>query len=762
MKNKFLLFGALFSISSLFAQTDIDDARNFPVGATVTINGVSSDGGELGPIRYIQDETGGLPIYGGSSVGGVNRGDSVTVTGVVKDFSGLLEIDPITSLTNHGPATQIDAWNINIVDLGNAYEGRLVQIDDVTFLQAGGTFANSTNYDFTDGTNTGTIRINSGTGMAGQTIPSGAQTIVGLLSEYNGLFQLLPRDINDVYGYSAPDKKIEVVVDGTPVLDGTTIQIGTTASTSLELKNLGVNDLTVSGLTFTGNASADYTTTVSAGAIAGGGSTTGAIDFSTAANGSRISTLEIASNDPNVPVFTLNLYGIGADNLATEPANGPSNLMFSNVEAYTMNVGFDASTDAEAYLVVWKEGSAPTGTPTDGTAYMRGDVVGDGKVAYVGTSNTFTPRGIRAELDYYYTVYAMNGFGNYVNYNQVDVIDGNQMSTGSNIGNYYGTISTASTTLTDDLTALINNHDYSSYFLFKTLMMDGFEAQDTVNGESYVTCVYSGERKVYSGSFDWTATGYSREHTYAHSWMPTYPANGQPEELEYADYHNLYPTNLNDANTPRSNLPFGEIEGTPIFEFLDGARGTNANGAMVYEPRDEQKGNLARSIFYMTTAYNGANGTGDNWGMPSNQDQEVLKNWHFTDLPDSYEIARHELIYSIQNNRNPYIDSVDFACYVDFHDVTYITEGCELGLSTDFVENNLSIFPNPSNETVYVQLNSVQIDVVEVMDMTGRKVGSFTTENQFVKVDVSTLNSGTYLLNINTEKGNLVERIIVQ
>jgi hypothetical protein len=285
---------------------------------------------------------------------------------------------------------------------------------------------------------------------------------------------------------------------------------------------------------------------------------------------------------------------------------------------------------------------------------------------------------------------------------------------------------------------------------------------DTIGGESYITCVYSGERKVYSGPFDWTATGYSREHTYAHSWFPTNPANGTPEELEYADYHNLYPTNLNSANIPRSNLPFGEIVGTPAFTYLEGSRGQNANGSLVYEPRDAQKGNLARSIFYMATAYNGANGTGDNWSIPSNQDQDVLKNWHFTDLPDSYEIARHELIYSVQDNRNPYIDSVDFACYVDFNSMSYNSAGCELGLTTEFVENNLSVFPNPSNEIVYVQLNGIDITAVDVKDMTGRTVGTFTSSTQFVEVDVTNFKAGTYLLNINTEKGNLVERIIVQ
>lgn len=762
MKNNLLFFGALFSMTTLFGQATIDDARNFPVGATVTVKGVSSHGSEFGPIRYIQDETGGIPIYG-SAANGVNRGDSVIVTGTIKDFSGLIEIDPISSLTSHGAGTEVGPWNINIVDLGNTYEGRLVRLDNVTFAQAGSAFASSTNYTFTDGVNSGAIRINGGTGIAGQTIPGGAQTIVGLLSEYNGLFQLLPRNINDIFGYSAPDKKIEVLVNGTPVLDGAIIQIGTSASTSIELKNIGVNDLTVSGVTTAGPAMTDYATSITPGPIAGGGSVTDSINFTTSSNGSRTATLSIASNDPNVPVFTLNLYGIGVDNLATEPTNGASNISFVNVEAYGMSVEYDASADADGYIVVWNNGSAPTTAPTDGVEYQRGDMVGNSKVAYIGSSSTFKPRGIRADVDYHYAVYAYNGYGVYTNYYQTGALVGNQMSGGEAIANYYDGISSSDPDLIENLTALINPHTVSSYFMYKGLMMDNFEIRDTTGGDSYVVCCYSGERKVFSGAFDWTATGYSREHTYPHSWYATHPANspyGQ-ENPEYLDYHNLYPINQSKANEPRSNLPLGIVVDV-VYEYLDGKRGKNANGAMVYEPRDENKGNAARSNFYMVTAYNGASGTGDAWSLPTNQDQNILKDWHFTDLPDSYEIARNELIYSIQGNRNPYIDSVDFACYVDFHNMTYNSDGCELSLSANFIDNNLSVFPNPSNETVYVQLNGIEITSVNVMDMTGREVGTFNSSTEYVEIDVTKFNAGTYLLNINTEKGNLVKRIIVQ
>ena len=88
---------------SLSAQTDIANARTFGVGQIVTVSGVATNGSELGSIRYMQDGTAGIAAYGGP-IGTVSRGDSITVTGPLADFSGLMEISFLTNVVNHGPA----------------------------------------------------------------------------------------------------------------------------------------------------------------------------------------------------------------------------------------------------------------------------------------------------------------------------------------------------------------------------------------------------------------------------------------------------------------------------------------------------------------------------------------------------------------------------------------------------------------------------------------------------------------------------------
>jgi hypothetical protein len=219
--------------------------------------------------------------------------------------------------------------------------------------------------------------------------------------------------------------------------------------------------------------------------------------------------------------------------------------------------------------------------------------------------------------------------------------------------------------------------------------------------------------------------------------MPSYPANS-PAKPEYSDLHNLYVTNLEKANSVRSNHPFGEVTDSLIFSFKEGKLGYNGS-KIVYEPRDLHKGNVARAIFYMSVAYNGIQSL--SWKIPSYQDQEVLKKWHFEDLPDNYEIARHEFIYNIQGNRNPFIDSIQFACFIDFSKLLSIKNRCE----------NLQIDELPFLKTSLIQCDNnwlfvdSKINNLSITDLTGKTV--FTLDDNDVnQIDISNLTSGFYLL----------------
>ena len=199
----------LLSLSPFCFSQTIAEARNQSIGQTVTINGVATNGGELGAIRYIQDATAALPAYG-NNLSSIQRGDSVSVTGVMFEFSGLLELSPTTSYTILGQGTIPEPLLIPITSANEDLEAQLVRFDNVSFVQSGFFSNGSSTVQITDGTNTLDVRVNGSTNIDGSEIPDGPISIVGLVGQFNANYQLIPRDLDDIFPYVAPAKEINI------------------------------------------------------------------------------------------------------------------------------------------------------------------------------------------------------------------------------------------------------------------------------------------------------------------------------------------------------------------------------------------------------------------------------------------------------------------------------------------------------------------------------------------------------------------------
>jgi hypothetical protein len=166
----------------------------------------------------------------------------------------------------------------------------------------------------------------------------------------------------------------------------------------------------------------------------------------------------------------------------------------------------------------------------------------------------------------------------------------------------------------------------------------------------------------------------SREHTFPQSWMPTYLDAGFDDSYEVSDMHNLMPVQQEACNVIRSNYPYGEVV-TPSYTYLGTQFGDNADGQDCYEPRDEIKGDAARNMMYHavknnTDAKDFSFPESISFLVPYGQQEYVVKQWHFNDLPTNYERARNEFVFSEQHNRNPFVDSVEYPCYIRFSNLT--------------------------------------------------------------------------------------------
>ena len=283
-------------------------------------------------------------------------------------------------------------------------------------------------------------------------------------------------------------------------------------------------------------------------------------------------------------------------------------------------------------------------------------------------------------------------------------------------GNYYDGIDPNFSTFVDDLKNRIRNpYTWVPYSQYDETNVANFSSIDNGDGTRSVFCVYSNYEFIYSGSFAWTL--FSREHTFPHSWMPTNPANDPIERDEYADQHHLFPTHQDGANGIRSNHPLGNVSNVQD-TFGDAKFGTDASGNIVYEPRDEHKGDAARAILYMMIRYDDIDGY--DWGLSAinsassqdPQDLNVLLDWHNQDPPSSWEIARNDYTQSIQGNRNPFVDHPEYVNYIDFYSIEYLSNSL---FFSEYVEGSsdnkaLEIFNN-TGASIDLSLSGYKIEV---------------------------------------------------
>jgi endonuclease I len=581
-------------------------------------------------------------------------------------------------------------------------------------------------------------------------------------------------------------QEINVKQGTTTIVNGSTYTssspVSTTSPINFTIYNLGMTTLNVTGAALSGTAASDFSIVTSTPfTVAGQSNTPFVINFTPSAAGTRSAVLSIANDDVNANPYIINLYGIGG-NLATEPTVQPTNLTFPIIKSYRLTASFSPAASApDGYIILRKTGSAITDVPADGVAYQRGDLVGSSKVVASGTNLSFIPNNIVANTQYYFAIFSYNGSGIYRNYLMSSPLAGNVTSSGSmQPSTYYNSVNSSNASFVTDLHNKISPHTQQTYSNYGPLMITKFASRDTVNNQGVVTCAYSGQNKVYSGPWDWTSNNFSREHTFCHSWMPTYPADN-PEEDEFSDYHHLFPTNQNDVNAIRSNYPLGEVAGTPTYTFLGCKFGNNAAGKKVFEPRDSDKGDAARALMYMATCYDGV--AGEDWSFPSyisatipyGQDQNVLKKWHYQDPPDNFEIARNDYVDSLQNNRNPFIDSVQFACYIDFMTMNKInspTVPCNnsvIGINENSSSNDIIVIaPNPSNGNftlAYVTETSKAV-FIRLTDVLGRVV--YTSHAKVIKgynpveINIEGLSKGIYSFEFITETGRTTEKLVIE
>lgn len=228
-----------------------------------------------------------------------------------------------------------------------------------------------------------------------------------------------------------------------------------------------------------------------------------------------------------------------------------------------------------------------------------------------------------------------------------------------------------------------------------------------------------------------------------HSWPQSYFNSAYPAQ---SDLFHIYPVDgLVNAN--HGNLPYGKVN-SPSWTSLNGSKLGQISTAGApfgdgFEPRDEYKGDIARSYFYMATRYYTEDAGWQNWDMANGAELKpwaaaMLLQWHLQDTVSAKEKARNNAIYAIQQNRNPFIDNPKYAeCIWGGVNCNTTSVGAQP------VALAISLAPNPATDFVSVDCTRCTISIA---DITGKQVYQDATFQDSRRVDVSDWPEGVYLI----------------
>lgn len=319
-------------------------------------------------------------------------------------------------------------------------------------------------------------------------------------------------------------------------------------------------------------------------------------------------------------------------------------------------------------------------------------------------------------------------------------------------GYYNSAENTTGTDLKDKLHNIIDNHTTKSY----SAAYDILEESDVdPNNSNNVILIYSGESvngpNQYNGG-----SGWNREHVWAKSRGDF--GNTAPEGT---DIHNLRACNIN-LNSTRNNYSFDNCDTNCNQSFGNYYSGS----ARVFEPRDQDKGDVARIIFYMEVRYEGGNGEEDlemtNDILFSNNEprhgvRSTLLEWHQLDPVDDFERNRNDVIYSYQGNRNPFIDHPELVDYIwgDQQQAAWNSS-----LSNPTAQTNLELFIANPVQTSYVDIPpNINASSIALYNLQGKQMNRLPGSAERIKMPAT---SGIYFLQFVFDQSVVNKRIVVK
>jgi endonuclease I len=446
------------------------------------------------------------------------------------------------------------------------------------------------------------------------------------------------------------------------------------------------------------------------------------------------------------------IYPAVFGSVSSETADPPTiqSYNITGYPAYT-SISVEWTPGNGAYRVVKVNTANSFTAPADGTSPSANTFyTGAGEqVVYNGATefiegvpyNGCTVTNLSPNTVYWFRVYEYNGTGTGTRYLTSTAVDNpKSVTTTSDPGSgYYAGIYGYGSDLKAMLHSLIKSTHTTQYSYTAVTDQLRYTDEDPANGNNVIE-LYTGW-SVDENDYGSLSTDWNKEHTWSKS-------HGNFGDVAPAgtDLHHLRPCDAT-VNSAKSNEDFAEggtayTDSSPPAGYT-GYTGCFDNDPLSWEPRDTDKGDVARMIMYMAVRYEGDDANFDtdleivdhlesDAGdyLPYYGKLSTLLQWHVQDPPDAWELRRNNRIAERQGNRNPFIDIPGYAARVwapcPLYNTAVTTTGFTGNWSTPISATNyyLQVASDSLFTNIVNGYNNLDVDLLTNLSISGLTAGN--------------------------------------
>jgi hypothetical protein len=121
-------------------------------------------------------------------------------------------------------------------------------------------------------------------------------------------------------------------------------------------------------------------------------------------------------------------------------------------------------------------------------------------------------------------------------------------------------------------------------------------------------------------------------------------------------------------------------------------------------------------------------------------------------------------VYGLDGSKNVYFDIDGYGDSTFYAVGTYGTiiksGNLSVSISENVVSDNVSIYPNPAEEELYITSKTIKIKDIYMYDVVGKKISRYPINGTNTAINISYLQKGMYFLKIETENGTVTKRFL--